>query len=739
MNKFSLLFLSLFILIFVSAPTITATTYTSTGTHSGTVSNAGAVTGGALWTAGTTWVGGVAPGATDDVVIANGDLVYTGTTSINCASLTVQTGAKVCQQIGITGTGTFTLESGSWWYAAYGSATKLPGGFGTYTIDANSNWVICSNASSTLINALPATYGNLFVYKGGSILSGATTITNINIQGNLTIATGSVSSAVKGTNTKSDVASTIHVGGNVYIISGILSGVDAVVQNTSCTYNIDGNVAVGDASAPNLAVLAPVSGADAGWLRTGTFNIAGNLSYINGAKFEAGTSGSSTNVSESAIINIGGNLTTDATVVTASNTLGTFQVNFVGSGTQTLTLGTPTTQMSFSCNTILGINKPSGNVQLGSDLTIGGHVTLTLTKGNLIATDAYVVTLAGSGAISRPGGTPGYVQTNGTVGLKLNVGSSPVTFPVGSGSYTPVVLTNSGTADDFTVNVQNSIVPSPITMEVVNKQWTITEAGTGANVTVQLQWNSGDQSGSFNINNPVYIGRYNGSDWVGTLATLAGSDPYTATASGFTAFSPFIVGNNPPLPVELSSFTSIINGRNITLNWETKTEKNSNKFEIERSAVGNLNWTVVGSVKASVLSNSPKQYSYSDNKLQSGKYQYRLKMIDNDGSFNYSAVIETEIAVPKDFALSQNYPNPFNPSTKIDYQVPVDAKVIMEVYNIAGQKIFDLVNQDQSAGYYTIDLGSSKLSSGIYIYRLVASDKATGNNFSSIKKMVLLK
>ena len=196
--------------------------------------------------------------------------------------------------------------------------------------------------------------------------------------------------------------------------------------------------------------------------------------------------------------------------------------------------------------------------------------------------------------------------------------------------------------------------------------------------------------------------------------------------------------NDAPLPVELSSFTSITNGRNIQLNWETKTEKNSDKFVIERKTIG-ASWEAMGSVKAAVLSNSPKNYSYSDTKLQSGKYQYRLKMIDNDGSFSYSSVQTADVAVPKDFAISQNYPNPFNPSTKIDYQVPGDAKVILEVYNIAGQKVSDLVNQEQSAGYYTVDFGASKLSSGVYIYRIVASDKATGNNFSSIKKMMLLK
>ncbi|MDR3611518.1 MAG: T9SS type A sorting domain-containing protein, partial [Ignavibacteriaceae bacterium] len=197
--------------------------------------------------------------------------------------------------------------------------------------------------------------------------------------------------------------------------------------------------------------------------------------------------------------------------------------------------------------------------------------------------------------------------------------------------------------------------------------------------------------------------------------------------------------SGPVLPVELTSFQSNVQGRTIVLNWATSTEKNSNRFEVQRSSAS-TGWLTVSSVKASVLSNSTKEYSYSDNKLQSGKYQYRLKMIDNDGTFSYSKVAEAEVSVPKDFQVSQNYPNPFNPTTKIDYQVPVDARVIMEVYNIAGQKVAEVVNQDQSAGYYTVDFGSSyRLSSGVYIYRLTASDKVTGNNFSSIKKMMLLK
>ena len=113
-------------------------------------------------------------------------------------------------------------------------------------------------------------------------------------------------------------------------------------------------------------------------------------------------------------------------------------------------------------------------------------------------------------------------------------------------------------------------------------------------------------------------------------------------------------------------------------------------------------------------------------------------MIDLNGNFTYSDLINTEIEVPKDFSLSQNYPNPFNPATKIDYQLPLDARVTIDLYNIVGQKVGELVNKEHVAGYYSIEL-NTKMASGVYIYRMVAVDKINGNNFVSIKKMLMLK
>ena len=116
-------------------------------------------------------------------------------------------------------------------------------------------------------------------------------------------------------------------------------------------------------------------------------------------------------------------------------------------------------------------------------------------------------------------------------------------------------------------------------------------------------------------------------------------------------------------------------------------------------------------------------------------------MIDNDGSFEYSKVLETEIALPKDFELSQNYPNPFNPTTKINYTLPNDSRVTLEIFNLIGERVAQIVNEQQAAGYYVVNFGSSSvknIASGIYIYKLTTVDNI-GKNFSSIKKMMLLK
>nr|MCU0406331.1 T9SS type A sorting domain-containing protein [Ignavibacteriaceae bacterium] len=86
-----------------------------------------------------------------------------------------------------------------------------------------------------------------------------------------------------------------------------------------------------------------------------------------------------------------------------------------------------------------------------------------------------------------------------------------------------------------------------------------------------------------------------------------------------------------------------------------------------------------------------------------------------------------------DFGLEQNYPNPFNPSTTIKYSISENGFVKLSVYNLLGEEVTTLVNNEQKAGRYEVNFNAKELSSGIYMYRLES------NNFLSIKKMILIK
>lgn len=94
---------------------------------------------------------------------------------------------------------------------------------------------------------------------------------------------------------------------------------------------------------------------------------------------------------------------------------------------------------------------------------------------------------------------------------------------------------------------------------------------------------------------------------------------------------------------------------------------------------------------------------------------------------------EALVNKPKSFELNQNYPNPFNPSTSIEYAIPFDAHITLEVFNALGQKVMELVNGRKSAGYYSETFDASGLSSGVYLYKLTAP------SFTQTKKMLLIK
>ena len=192
-----------------------------------------------------------------------------------------------------------------------------------------------------------------------------------------------------------------------------------------------------------------------------------------------------------------------------------------------------------------------------------------------------------------------------------------------------------------------------------------------------------------------------------------------------------------PLPVELTSFIASIVGEHIYLKWTTATEINNYGFEIERS-VDQGDFKKIGFVIGNGNSNSPKEYSFQDNYVN-GFLSYRLKQIDNDGSYSYSDIVNVEALSVRDFALYQNYPNPFNPITSIKFKIPVDSKVKLTVSNILGEELETLFEGPQNPGIHEIVWNGDNYASGVYFANVQINTIDGNTSLNKTIKMILNK
>ena len=191
------------------------------------------------------------------------------------------------------------------------------------------------------------------------------------------------------------------------------------------------------------------------------------------------------------------------------------------------------------------------------------------------------------------------------------------------------------------------------------------------------------------------------------------------------------------LPVELTSFTANVVDGKVVISWGTATEINNAGFSIERSN-DNKKFTEIAFVKGKGTSTDKSIYNYTDKSALSGKYYYRLKQVDFDGTYQYYKSIEIDLGLPKNYSLEQNYPNPFNPSTTIRFALTTSAKVNIKLYNTLGQEVATILNGELNAGIHETIFNASNLSSGVYFYRLEVHG-ADGSNFVSTKRMLLMK
>jgi hypothetical protein len=299
--------------------------------------------------------------------------------------------------------------------------------------------------------------------------------------------------------------------------------------------------------------------------------------------------------------------------------------------------------------------------------------------------------------------------------------------------------TTSGTISGIQVyRVDDNSVRSGSTVPanyIVDSQryWGVRVIGTD-NPTYDIVYNYDGHHGIITESDLKLVKRYDVSDpdWIDAGASLdVNAHTLTLTAQSGTEYA--LASISDPLPVELSLFSANVIDKDVHLYWQTESEVNNYGFNIERS-LDNMTWNTISFVEGFGNSNSPKNYNFSDTDVgQFGKYYYRLKQIDNDGTFEYSNVVKVSFGIPDVFYLNQNYPNPFNPLTVIKYQIPEVSFVTLNVYDVLGREVSTLVNEEKPVGSYEVEFDGSELTSGIYFYRLMTGD------FIMTKSMMLMK
>lgn len=728
------------------------------------ISSSGSNTGGGAWNTGSTWTGGTAPTSSNDVTIVTGDSVYT-TAAVSCRSLTIQPGAKLVVNTGsLTMTGDFAIGANAWFYDNY-SMKAWPSNATSYTIDPASNFVLMASGPSNLgTQTADSTFGSVYILK-----SGVTCSANLNIQGDLTINYGSTSSAFRGI-TGSTVDSigtaslTHHVHGNVYLITGLWSAVDGNNNNSrtamSCVWNVDGNVSVGDYStASGAARFGPFSSDDGGNISNfAEFNIGGNLTVVNGAKLQASNSTSNNNANTGEI-NIGGNLTLDTSVVYATNANGeTFSINFVGSKTQTVSVGkavsfSSTTHLITLCDTVgakstvqftgsksWNSNCPSAPSGNGTFVVFG-----KLFFGSLD-------TLKGlQNFILKPGATLGTANVNGIDTTTGSIQVSAKTVP-STASYV-----YNGTA----AQVAGNAFPSTVSSLTVSDTAGVTLASSDT-VTGTLTLNSG---GKLKLNsNSIFVSNNKANAVVGDTVSYIVGDSLTRAQGTTTGAYLFPIGtasgyrgltiNYTTAPTAATNLTASFSPSDPTSSglpsgissyWNGGYWKVSSSgipgglfalslYSPEAAAV-NSPVTIIGKPSLSVpwiglnLTSSHSSTISGKWLTESGVSSYGIYGI---GYGTLTSVNKELPGVPTKMAIG-NYPNPFNPSTVIRIAVPKNAHVTLTIYDDLGQKVLTLVDQNLTAGYYDRLFDGSRLASGVYFSRLNIGNQVI------VGKMLMLK
>jgi hypothetical protein len=582
------------------------------------------------------------------------------------------------------------------------------------------------------------------ILSGANTYTGLTTISGSNLQfnrtGGTTIPTTNSITINGGTlkvSTNQTVNDLILSSGSLTVDAGVILTINGtftlsggtITNNGTITYGASSTLAYAGSSlqtttsaelpssgGPNSLTITNSSGVTLGSNAT----INGTLTISSGSFDNNGSANDKTFTlgNGATIVMAGGSLTTAPTFGTSVN------ITYSGSSSQTTSVEVPSTSTVLNNLTISNSN----GVLLGASATVNG--TLSVSSGDLDL-NGKTLTLGSSATLSETAGNTVKGST-GTITTTRDL-NAPSSNPVGG---IGVVIT-SGANMGSTVVSRGHAVQSGNSNNGITRYFDITPTNnSGLDATLVFKYDESELNSISESNLRVFRAESPYTTWTLVGGTVDATNNYV-TITGVNTFSRWTLGDvNSPLPVELTSFFANTIGSKVQLNWRTATEVNNYGFEVERSQTSNVKsetWEKIGFVQGNGNSNSPKNYSYTDQPTGGKEFKYRLKQIDFDGSFEYSYEVTAKLGNVSTYKLDQNYPNPFNPITKISYTIPQRAYVHLRVYDMLAKQIAELVNVSQEAGRYEVTFDGTNLPSGAYFYKLDAG------NYIEVKKLLLVK
>jgi hypothetical protein len=180
-------------------------------------------------------------------------------------------------------------------------------------------------------------------------------------------------------------------------------------------------------------------------------------------------------------------------------------------------------------------------------------------------------------------------------------------------------------------------------------------------------------------------------------------------------------------PVKLMSFVVSGSGNHANLVWKTASELNTLAFDVERSFDGHI-FKSITTVRCAGNSNQLKSYSHTDPDIPSGTNYYRLKMMDHDGSYSYSAVVKI-VNSNRRFAISNLYPRPAASMVTLSWNATSTGSTSLQVFDLSGKVLMHKEVTSQ-VGMNRADINVSGLTAGNYYIRLSKDEVIETTSFS---------